>query len=109
MGREKGITEEKLHALDDYENSSVINAEEAAVLRYADAMTDTPVKVSDDVFEALRALYDDGQLIELTSALAWENYRARFDHALGVESEGFSEGAFCPLPVGKKTAGSQGA
>lgn len=35
---------------------------------------------------------------ELTSAIAWENYRARNNHALGVESEGFSKGAFCPLP-----------
>ena len=38
-------------------------------------------------------------LTELTSAIAWENYRARFDHALKVESQGFSEGEFCPLPV----------
>ena len=74
-----------------------------AVLRYADAMTLTPVEVSDELFDALRAIYDDRQLVELTSALAWENYRARFDHALGIEAEGFSEGAFCPLPAGGDT------
>jgi len=39
--------------------------------------------------------------VELTSALAWENYRARFDHALKIDAEGFSEGAFCPLPIVK--------
>jgi hypothetical protein len=39
------------------------------------------------------------QIVELTSAIAWGNYSARFDHALGVESQGYSEGAFCPLPV----------
>ena len=39
------------------------------------------------------------QIVELTSAIAWENHSARFDHALGVESQGYSEGAFCPLPV----------
>jgi hypothetical protein len=38
-------------------------------------------------------------MVELTSAIAWENYRARFDHAFGCDAEGFSEGAFCPLPV----------
>ena len=42
---------------------------------------------------------DDMQIVEITSAFAWENYRARFDHALKIESEGFSEGAFCPVPV----------
>lgn len=62
-------------------------------------MARTPVDVPDAVFEALRNFYDERQIVELTSALAWENYRARFDHALGVEAEGFSEGAFCPLPV----------
>jgi hypothetical protein len=34
-------------------------------------------------------------LVELVSAIAWENYRARFDHAFGVEAEGFSDGAHC--------------
>lgn len=36
---------------------------------------------------------------EVTSAIAWENYQARFNHAFGIEAEGFSEGAFCSLPV----------
>jgi len=79
----------------------VFSAEELAVLRYADAMTTTPVDVPDDVFDAVRAIYDDAQIVELTSAIAWENYRARFDHALEVKAEGFSEGAFCPLPTAK--------
>ena len=45
------------------------------------------------------SFYNDTQIVELTSAIAWENYRARFDHALGVEAEGFPEGAYCPMPV----------
>jgi alkylhydroperoxidase family enzyme len=93
------VKEEKLQALSDYENSRVFAAEELAVLRYADALTATPVDVSDETFAAVRAIYDDAQIVELTSALAWENYRARFDHALKIEAEGFSEGAFCPLPI----------
>ena len=75
------MTEEKLRALPDYEGAPVFSDEERAVLRYADALTATPVEVSDEVFGAIRALYDDAQITELTSALAWENYRARFDHA----------------------------
>jgi alkylhydroperoxidase family enzyme len=72
------------------------------VLRYADAMTATPVEIPESVFGGLRLRYDDAQIVEITSALAWENYRARFDHALGVESEGYSEGAYCPLPERNK-------
>jgi alkylhydroperoxidase family enzyme len=101
VGRQGGITEEKLRDLGDYESSAAFTDDEKAVLRYADAMTDTPVDVPDGVFAALRLRYDDAQIVEITSALAWENYRARFDHALGVGSEGYSAGAFCPLPQRK--------
>jgi len=49
----------------------------------------------------LRRHLDERQMVELTSAIAWENYRAPFYHAFGIEAEGFSEGAFCPLPRAK--------
>ena len=62
-------------------------------------MTETPVVVSDALFEELRGKFEPAQLVELTSAIAWENYRARFDHAFGVESGGYNEdGAYCPVP-----------
>ena len=71
---------------------------EALVVRYAEAMTAVPVDVPDALFDELRARLSAEQIVELTAAIAWENYRARFNHALGMESEGFSEGAFCPIP-----------
>ena len=52
-------------------------------------MTETPVNVSDELFADLRGHFNERQLVELTSSIAWENYRARYDHAFGVESEGF--------------------
>ena len=69
------------------------------MLEYADAMTHTPVEVSDALFARLREKFTNAQLVELTATIAWENYRARFDHAFGIEAEGFSEGAYCALPV----------
>ena len=88
-------------ALPDFESSSEFTQLEKVVLRYAVAMTETPVEVPDALFADLQRHFNAAQLVELTSAIAWENYRARFDHAFACESEGFSEGAFCPLPVGK--------
>src|SRR5262249_47716742 len=73
---------------------------EKLVLRYAKAMTQTPVEVPDELFEGLRTHFNSQQLVELTSAIAWENFRARFDHAFGIEAEGFYEGVVCALPVG---------
>jgi hypothetical protein len=55
--------------------------------------------VSDTLFTKLRARFTDAQLVELTAALAWENYRARFDHAFGIEAEGFTRGSYCAMPV----------
>ena len=72
---------------------------ERLVLEYADAMTRIPVEVSDALFARLRERFTEAGLVELTSAIAWENYRARFDHALGIEGENFTEGAVCAMPV----------
>jgi hypothetical protein len=63
------------------------------------AMTRPPVGVSADLFARLREHFNARQMLELTSAIAWENYRARFDHAFGITAGGFSEGAYCPLPL----------
>ena len=69
------------------------------MLEYVDAMTQTPVEVPDALFARLRERFTEQQLVELTATIAWENYRARFDHAFGIESENFSEGSVCALPV----------
>jgi len=92
------LTTEKLAALADFEASAALTDLEKLILRYAEAMTGSPVVVPDDLFDALRHHFAEAQLVELTSAIAWEQYRARFDHAFGAEAEGYSEGAFCPLP-----------
>ncbi len=69
------------------------------MLAYADVMTQTPVEVADVLFDKLKAQFTPTQLVELTAAIAWENYRARFNHAFGAESENFTEGSYCAMPV----------
>ena len=69
------------------------------MIEYADTMTQTPVEVPELLFARLSEKFSDAQLVELTATLAWENYRARFDHAFGAEAEGFSERSHCALPV----------
>jgi alkylhydroperoxidase family enzyme len=73
------------------------------VLEYADGMTQTPVEVSDTLFQKLKEKFKPEQLVELTATIAWENYRARFNHAFGAESENFTEGGFCALPARAET------
>ncbi len=68
------------------------------MLAFSEGMSSTPVAVSDDLVSELGKHFDERQVVELTAAIAWENWRARFNHALGIEAQGFTEGAFCPIP-----------
>jgi 4-carboxymuconolactone decarboxylase len=100
VGRRQGLTEQQLQDLATFETSSAFSEVEKLVLRYAVAMTQTPIEVPDELFTQLRQHFDAQQLVELTSSIAWENYRARFDHAFGIESEGFADSAACAVPTG---------
>lgn len=101
MSRTQGVTEQQLLDLPQFETSPAFSDLERLVLRYSAAMTETPVQVPQALFDELRKHFDPKQMVELTAAIAWENFRARFDHAFGIESEGFSEGAACAVPVGR--------
>jgi alkylhydroperoxidase family enzyme len=98
VGRKSGLTEAKLRALSDFESSAELSELEKLVLRYAVEMTVTPVEIDDDLFAELKKHFNDNQLVELTASIAWENFRARYNHAFGIEAEGFSKTRYCPLP-----------
>jgi AhpD family alkylhydroperoxidase len=89
-----GFTGEQLRELADWRSSLVFSEDERLVLEYAEEMTVTPVEVSDELFDRLRARFDEAAIVELTAAIAFENYRGRFNHALGIGSEGF-----CSVPL----------
>ena len=104
MSRTHGVTESDLRALAEGDLDALGDTE-AIVVRYDEAMTAVPVEVSEDLFGELAARLSPQQIVELTATIAWESYRARFNHALGMESESFSEGAFCPIPRRPMLAG----
>jgi len=58
-------------------------------LAFAEAMTLTGQKVTDELFADARRHFSEAQLVELTAAIALENFRSKFNVALGVESQGF--------------------
>ena len=73
-------------------------------MEYAEEMSEANVDVSDELFARLREHFDDEQIVELTAAIAIENFRARFNNALDIAPAGFSEGRLCPLPERPATA-----
>ncbi len=98
VAKKAGITEEQMRDLPQYSRSPAFTDTEKVILDLATAMTANPVAVSESLFLRLQQLFDPAQILEITAAIAWENYRSRFNHALGIEAHGFSVGAFCVIP-----------
>ena len=73
-------------------------------MEYAEEMTRESVEIPEEMVARLRRHFDEAQIVDLTAAIAIENLRARFNDALGIPPAGFSEGAFCPMPVRAVTA-----
>lgn len=84
-----------MYGLSDDEISSIVSGEinrftppELALLRMADAMTDTPSNVSEELYAELRQHFSEDELIELAATAALENYRARYNRVFDVKSDG---------------------
>jgi 4-carboxymuconolactone decarboxylase len=95
-----GVSDAQLRHLADFEDSDAFSERERLVLRYAEALSSTPPLVTDTLFDALSREFDETELVELTAAIAFENYRARFNRAFDIGAQGFSEGSCCPGPPG---------
>lgn len=92
------MTEAQILDLAGYRESDAFSALEKAVLDYAVALSQTPANASAELVARLRVDLSDQQLVELTAAIAWENFRARFNRGFDVAAQGFSQGAVCPIP-----------
>ena len=108
IARRSGVSEQQLRELHRFRESDAFAEDERLVLEYAEGMTSTPVDVPDDLFERMRARFTEPQLVELTAAIATENYRARFNWAFGCGAEGYSEGAYCIRPEAEAVAAEAG-
>ena len=93
LSTQGGIPRDKLAALPEWRTSDAFTGLERLVLEYAEAMSSTPMTVTDELVAALRAELSDEQVVELTAYIALENSRARMNAALGIEPQGYSAGA----------------
>jgi len=84
-----GASEDKVRQVDRFAESALFTEPERAALAYAEAMTVTGQKVDDALFARVRAHYSEPQIVELTAAVALENFRSKFNVALGIEAQGF--------------------
>jgi alkylhydroperoxidase family enzyme len=91
VGRKAGLSDEKLHAVNGDERAP-FNDTEHLVIELADALTNTPSNVSDDLYARLRNQFSEEQLMQLGGHIAFENYRARWNRIFDVESDNLYQG-----------------
>ena len=84
-----GADEDKVREIPTWRESQRFSDAERVALEYAEAMTITGQRVSDELFGRLKTFYDEAQIVELTAAVALENFRSKFNVSLGVEAQGF--------------------
>ncbi|MFN0305785.1 MAG: carboxymuconolactone decarboxylase family protein [Burkholderiales bacterium] len=77
----------------NWRESTLFSESERVALEYAERITYTDQKVDDAFFALVKQHFNEAQIVELTAAIALENFRSKFNPTLGVESQGF-----CLLP-----------
>ncbi|MGH7307939.1 MAG: carboxymuconolactone decarboxylase family protein [Candidatus Rokuibacteriota bacterium] len=84
-----GASEEKIRQIERAATSPLFADRERVALEFAEAMTVTGQKVSDELFARVRRHFSEPEVVELTAAVALENFRSLFNVALGIEAQGF--------------------
>ena len=84
---------DKLAEVTSWRDSRLFSEAERLALEYAERITYTDQKVDDALVEKLKKHFTDSQIVELTAAIAMENFRSKFNPPLGIEAQGF-----CVIP-----------
>jgi alkylhydroperoxidase family enzyme len=80
---------EKVGEVLTWRESKLFSPMERAALEYAERITTTGQKVDDALFAELKKHFTEAQIVELTAAIAMENFRSKFNPPLGIEAQGF--------------------
>jgi AhpD family alkylhydroperoxidase len=96
MTHNRGLDEAKAREVPRWRQSAAFTPLERRVMEYAEAMSQTPPAVTDEMSAALLSDLGAPALVELTARIGAMNLNARGNVALGIRSQEFS--ASCGLP-----------
>jgi len=94
-----GLDLTKASEVPRWRESTVFTPLERDVMEYAEAMSETPPRVTDELSARLLEQLGAPALVELTAVIGFANLTARSNTAMGITSEGFSE--VCELPLAR--------
>jgi alkylhydroperoxidase family enzyme len=95
MAHNRGLDEAKAREVPRWRESDAFTPLERRVMEYAEAMSQTPPTVTDEMLAALLKELGAPALVELTARIGGMNLSARTNIALGIQSQEFS--AACGL------------
>ena len=98
-----GLDLAKISEVPRWRESDVFTPLEREVLAYSEAMSTTPLTVTDEMTASLVAQLGAPAVVELTAMVALENMRSRFNSAAGLQSQGYSD--VCELPLAVPSGG----
>lgn len=99
----EGLDEAKASEVPRWRESTAFTPLERDVMEYAEAMTQTPPTVTDDMSARLLDQLGAPALVELAAVVGFANLTARGNVVMGIESQGFSK--VCALPLAQPSAG----
>ncbi|MDQ3915098.1 MAG: carboxymuconolactone decarboxylase family protein [Actinomycetota bacterium] len=99
----EGLDEAKASEVPRWRESAVFTSLERDVMEYAEAMSETPPTVTDELSARLLEQLGAPALVELTAVIGFQNMSSRSNIALGIETQGFSKA--CKLPLAQPSAG----
>ena len=103
MAHNEGLDEAKAREVPRWRESDVFTPLERDVMEYAEAMSQTPPRVTDELAARLLGQLGAPAMVELTAYIALANMYTRTNVAFGVRSQGLS--AACDLkPLALPTA-----
>ena len=103
----EGLDEAKAREVPRWRESDAFTPLEREVMEYAEAMSQTPPTVTDEMSARLLEQLGAPALVELTSFIGLTNLMTRTNTALGIESQGYS--AACGLPPMARPASAVGS
>ncbi len=80
---------EKMKRVLEYQSNPIFSDSEKAALQYAFEATQVEARVSDETFTTLQKHFSEREILELTVAVASENFYNRLTAPLEIESQGF--------------------
>ena len=102
MAKNKGLDVDKAAEVPRWRESAVFAPLEREVMAYAEAASQTPPTVTDEMVDSLVGQLGEAAVVELTSVIGFANLTTRGNVALGIESEGFASACglkpMAPLP-----------